>query len=213
MNPGRQEVHVPVVSSHWLHPSPHTLQSPVDERKNPEAHFPQATPSAPVSNPVVHSHCPFAPHTPFTQLQVDGLFGIVGFRQRPVPDIPWSQVSQLEGQGWHFGPKNPGWHCSQDAPANPAAHRHFPATVQRPALLQAGEQATDSRLLSERAPATLAGSWLISGTGSQRVIRLLEPAVMVATRLFEMARALALRGTEALTTGASGRPVKAAWLE
>lgn len=38
-----------------------------------------------------------------------------------------------------------------------------------------------------------------------------EPAVTDATRLFEMAMALAERGTDALTTGESGSEVNADW--
>ncbi|KAJ3514900.1 hypothetical protein NMY22_g14596 [Coprinellus aureogranulatus] len=197
-NPDLQVVQPPVVSAHWVHPTPHALQSPVDVRKKPEAHFPQATPSAVDSKPVVHSHWPLLPHTPFAQLQSEGLLAIVGFRQRPEPETPSSHESQFEGQ------------------ANPAAHRQVPFAKHTPPLLHVGEQEVDSRPVRIREPAAFEGRWLTSGMGSHIVncVLALAPVTIDATALSAIAIDwVPLSGTEVLALGTSGSGLNVAWPE
>lgn len=75
----------------------------------------------------------------------------MGERQRPLPELPSSQVSQPVGQGAHCGPKKPGAHDSQDEPAKLDGQTHWPVAEHRPAPEHAGEQLVDwmSRRLSD----------------------------------------------------------------
>jgi hypothetical protein len=43
---------------------------------------------------------------PLRQLHAAEALALVEERQRPVPDMPSSQVVQPAGQAWHEGPKN-----------------------------------------------------------------------------------------------------------
>lgn len=118
-------------------------QFPPESKKKPGRHLEHCVPSLPVVNPGVHEQDPSELHEPLLQLQDVGAFAMVGFKQRPVPAIPWSQVSQFDGHGWHVGPKKPGAQVSHDVPLNPGWQRHVPEEVQTPDAEQAGVHAED----------------------------------------------------------------------
>lgn len=132
---------------------------------------------------------------------------MTGWRQRPVPEIPSSHVSQLDGQAVQLGPKNPLAQVSQEEPVNPGEQAHVPADVQVPELAQTGEHTLDSMSSMEMVPALFAGSWETSGTDSQKTTRLLEePELAIIHTLEESASALADKGVDEFATrGEEGR--------
>ena len=89
-------------------------QSPFESKKKPGAQLAQAVPLLLVVQPALHVHCPLPPQTPFRQLHDDGGLDTAGTKHFPVPVRPWSHVVQLEGHGWHVGPKKPDAQLSQD---------------------------------------------------------------------------------------------------
>lgn len=119
------------------------LQSPVEERKNPGAHFAHAVPLFPAIHPGLHVHWPLGWHCPFRQLQLGGALATIGIKQRPDPEMPSSQEEQLLGHGRQFGPKNPCAQVSQDDPVNPGGHEHVPEAEQTPEPEHGGEHAED----------------------------------------------------------------------
>ena len=156
-----------------------------------------------VVQPALHEHCPLAPQTPFRQLQADERLAVVDERQRPEPVIPSSQVVQPAMHAWHEGPKNPFAQTSQDVPLNPEGHVHWPDAEHTPALEHGGEQALDS--IAERDNEDTPGSWDMSGTESQIMMRSL-PVVTAIQRLEDMAIEPAEKGVdELLDAGEVGR--------
>ena len=97
VNPLLQVTQIPLLSSHWLHPSWHTEQSPFESRKKPGAHLAHAVPLSAVVQPALQVRCPFEPHSPFKQLQVDGRLLTIDTRHRPDPEMPSSQDEQPPG--------------------------------------------------------------------------------------------------------------------
>lgn len=63
---------------------------------------------------------------------------------------------------------------------NPEAHWQVPEAVQTPEDAQLGLQAVDWMSERESEPKLLAGSWLTSGTASQKITRLLLPELKAA---------------------------------
>ena len=61
---------------------------------------------------------------PLRQLHAAEALVLVEERQRPVPEMPSSQVVQPVGQAWHEGPKKPVAQVSQDEPLKPEGHVH-----------------------------------------------------------------------------------------
>ena len=131
VNPDLQAVQIPVDEAQVAQPNSQTgfllichkqvaqgiclpLHEPSSLRKKPSAHWAHFVPFALSTQPALHAHEPSLAHCPFKQLQ--SCVSLVVFRQTPDPFIPSSQVSQLAGQGWQFGPKKPVWQASQDEP-------------------------------------------------------------------------------------------------
>lgn len=207
--PGRQELQEPVESEHCEHPRAHTPQSPVVVRKNPTAQPEHFVPSLLSTQPVLQVQLPPVPQTPFTQLHFRGSVSPTWVeRQRPLPEVPSSHLSQPEGHGWHFGPKKPGAHDSHDEPPNSAGQMHCPAAEQTPAPEQAGEQLVD--WMSSNASDGVRETWETSGTDSHRTTRPSFVFDETATQTFSgSARDLTAIGSVTFPTGAVGRLVKA----
>lgn len=127
-------------------------------RKNPVEHAAHLVPFDADVQPDRQAQSPLEPHCPLMQLQLDGGFGTVVERQRPVPEIPWSHEVQPDGQGWQDGPKKPDAHCSHEDPEKPVGHEHVPDAVQTPLPEHGGEQVDDSALSNDSEPEAVAGS-------------------------------------------------------
>jgi hypothetical protein len=144
MNPELHALQVPVVSAHWMQPGWHTPQSPVDVRKNPGAHPEHFVPSLLSTQASLHEQLPSGLHTPLTQLHFLGsVSSTLEERQRPLPEIPSSHLSHPSGHVWHWGPKKPAAHDSQEDPAKLEGQTHWPAAEHTPAPAHAGEQVVD----------------------------------------------------------------------
>ena len=187
------------------------LQSPVEVKKNPAAHFAHAVPLSAFVQPGLHVHWPFEPQMPLRQLQVEGALLTMGFRHLPEPEIPSSQDAQPAGHGWHVGPKKPEAHDSHDEPVKPGAQEHVPEAEHTPAPAHGGEQARDS--ISRRESEPVEGSCVMSGTESQRMTRLFDPELTAAQTFDDRASELADKGVEEFETGVVGSDVNAAWPE
>ena len=193
------------------------LHSPVLVVKNPSAHFAHACPFAPVVHPGLHAHCPFDPQTPFTQLHwVTESWGpLVCWRQRPVPASPSSHLSQPVFAPEHdvqLGPKNPCAHCSQEFPEKPCGQTQTPLCEHTPELEQGGLQDDDWR--SSNAKDEDEGSWVMSGTESQIMVRwLFGPRETAAHTPDDKERERAVSGIEVFVVGTEGRLENAAWPE
>jgi hypothetical protein len=108
------------------------------------------------------------------------------------------------------GPKKPEAQVSHEAPVNPGAQAHEPDAEQTPEPAHGGEHVEDSMSRRESEPALVEGSCEMSGTESQRMTRLLDPALTAAQTLEEMAREPADKGCEAFVAGVAGSGAKAA---
>lgn len=148
---------------------------PLESKKNPFAHVEHAVPFDEVVHPALQVHLPLEPHSPLTQLHVDGAFVTLNWRQVPVPDMPSSQSRQPAGQASQVGPKCPETHDSQDDPVKPLWQTHLPVEEHMPPDEHGDEHAVDcmSKSVSEL-PKLLEGSCETSGTESHRMMRLLD---------------------------------------
>src|SRR5882762_9940243 len=155
-------------------------QLPALLKKKPAAHLAQAVPLLLVVQPGRQVHCPFDPHWPFKQLQLEGELLILAVKHRPVPEVPSSQEVQPLGQGWHFGPKKPDAQDSHEVPLKPVGQVHVPEAEQTPDPAQGGEHDVDCISTSERDPEEVDGNCPMSGTESQKMIRLFEFEVIAS---------------------------------
>ena len=167
------------------------------------AHCAQAVPLVAVVQPERHVHCPFAPHSPFSQLQLDGRLLTVAVKHRPLPDMPSSHDVQPLGHGWHFGTKNPDAQDSHEVPLKPVGHVQEPEAEHTPEPAQGGEHAADCMSTREREFAEPVGSWVKSGMESQKITRLLEP-VLTATQTFDDREREPDNGVEVFEIGVVG---------
>lgn len=62
---------------------------------------------------------------------------------------------QFEGQGWHFGPKKPFAHDSQEEPVKPVGQVHVPLAEHTPLPEQGGVHDEDWMSKIESAPVTI----------------------------------------------------------
>ena len=135
----------------------------------------QAVPFDEVVHPALQVHLPLDPHTPLTQLHVEGAFVTLNWRHVPVPEMPSSQSRQPAGQASQLGPKRPEAHDSQDDPVKPLWQTHFPDEEQTPPDEQGVEHAVDCMSTSvSELPNVPDGSCDTSGTESHRMMRSLD---------------------------------------
>jgi hypothetical protein len=138
-------------------------------------------------------------------LQLEGELLILAVKHRPVPEVPSSQEVQPLGQGWHFGPKKPDAQDSHEVPLKPVGQVHVPEAEQTPDPAQGGEHDVDCISTSERDPEEVDGNCPMSGTESQKMIRLFEFEVIASHTLEERDIEPADNGVDVFPIGVEGR--------
>lgn len=134
----------------------------------------------------------------------------IGTKHLPVPEMPSSQDAHPTGHCWHAGPKKPVAQDSHDEPVNPAGQVHVPEAEHIPEAAHGVEHANDWISRRERALELPAGSWVMSGTASHRITRLLEPELTATQTLDERASELADNGVDEFETNVDGSCVNPA---